>query len=389
MQMGRVGIAQAGKNCLFGPAYSNSNFKQNPKENKNIQKNRSESLGADFSQKKRMLSMKQQNGKQTDAEGKIVFQGKSMTSSITASQDYAKALGNIRNKDKETALGLKKLRYNFKNISSQLLRSKTSTNARQVASKAKREVSRLKRLQGDKKYDSEEVQAAIAHAQAMERVAKKKARHLLEEEMVKETGGPCIGGVTEKEEESKSTEEKNFLDQLEEEEMLDESLAKSEDRSLEEQFSEINEALMDSLSELTESSVLDAFEEMTEDVMTEMMDEMWQNLNDMMEELGLDDLADSMFATADEDMDPADLKMMKIKHRCKEMKEIAEADRDYLKVIFDKLQRENAASGNGLAGSTNIQHMGMPAVQMNVPAGNMPHMSDQVANVATGFDVSI
>ena len=44
---------------------------------------------------------------------------------------------------------------------------------------------RLKRQKQNSDSDSEEIDAAIAHAQAMERVAKKKAKHLEEEEMVK------------------------------------------------------------------------------------------------------------------------------------------------------------------------------------------------------------
>ena len=39
------------------------------------------------------------------------------------------------------------------------------------------------------------------------------------------------------------------------------------------------------------------------------------------------------------DIDPADLKMMKIKHRNKEMKEIVKADAEYLKAVFGRLEK--------------------------------------------------
>lgn len=38
-------------------------------------------------------------------------------------------------------------------------------------------------------------------------------------------------------------------------------------------------------------------------------------------------------------MDPADLKMMKIKHRNKEMKDIVKADAEYLKAVFNHLEK--------------------------------------------------
>lgn len=65
--------------------------------------------------------------------------------------------------------------------------------ARLAAAQARREILRLKSQKQSGKYDNEELEAAIEHAKAMERVAKKKARHLEEEEMAKCTGGPCAG----------------------------------------------------------------------------------------------------------------------------------------------------------------------------------------------------
>ena len=91
---------------------------------------------------------------------------------------------------------LKKLKYSFKNISGKLIRSKTSVAARQVAGEAKREVLRLKQQKQSGKYDNEEIEAAINHAKAMERVAKKKVRHLEEEELAKACGA-CLDRLEE------------------------------------------------------------------------------------------------------------------------------------------------------------------------------------------------
>ena len=50
-------------------------------------------------------------------------------------------------------------------------------------------------------------------------------------------------------------------------------------------------------------------------------------------------------------MDPADLELMKKKHRAKEMREIMEADMKYLKAVFDKLAKEKQENASGRAGS--------------------------------------
>ena len=113
---------------------------------------------------------------------------------VTSSLSYSESLRNQRQQTKNTTLALKKLKYQFKNISSKILRSKTSQAAKQAAGQARREIMRLKRQKqnSDSDSDSEEIDAAIAHAQAMERVAKKKAKHLEEEEMMKAAGTPCL-----------------------------------------------------------------------------------------------------------------------------------------------------------------------------------------------------
>ena len=124
----------------------------------------------------------------------------SSNSMFSSTQSYGEALRTQRQQAKNTSLSLKKLKYQFKNLSTKILRSKTSLAAKQVAGQARREVLRLKSKKQSGDYDSEEIQAAIDHAKAMERVARKKARHLEEEEMAKCTGGPCAGSRIDEEE---------------------------------------------------------------------------------------------------------------------------------------------------------------------------------------------
>ena len=88
-----------------------------------------------------------------------------------------------------------------------------------------------------------------------------------------------------------------------------------------------------------------------ENLTGEMMDELAESMKDMLSEMGLDELAD-VFTDVKQDMDPADLKLMKIKHRSKELKEIAKADAEYLKAVFEHLEKQKAGASLPLGNAT-------------------------------------
>lgn len=248
---------------------------------------------------------------------------KNSNSIIDSMQSYSESLRASRNSSKDTSLKLKQLKYNFKSISSKLMRTKTSTSARQVASEAKREVLRLKR-QKQSAVDKEELQYAISHAEAMERVAKKRARHLLEEEMLK-TGEKCLGEMDEDKLEDEALNESEECEDFDEEEFYEEDSYYADEMQEYELF-DIDIESMEAL----ESAMLNM-----DELMGAFEDEMMESMEELLEELGLmDDLSASAFGSED-DVDPEDIKMMKIKHRNSELKDIVKADADYLKKLFD------------------------------------------------------
>lgn len=200
---------------------------------------------------------------------------------LSNTKSYGETLRAQRQQTKDTSLQLKKLKYQFKNMSAQILRCKTSVAARQVVGQAKREVLRLKREKLTGNYDEEEIEAAITHAKAMERVARKKMKHLEEEELAEDVSA----------DETIQTEEA--------------------DTASDELFN------------------------------LEVFDELSQSMQELLEEMGLDELMDSLTFIQD-DMDPADLKRMKIRHRNKEMKEIVKADAEYLKAVFDRMEEKRS-----------------------------------------------
>ena len=210
----------------------------------------------------------------------------------------------------------------------------------------------------------------------MERVAKKKAKHLEEEEMAKAAGGICQG------------------DRISEEETKDAQDAESENaRNAEEMSRDLsayeyagNEVHAGDSYDISDYVDLgmdefyaqagDFMSEMS-DFTSEMMQEMSDSLRDLMEEMGLDGLSDTA-VSVDREMDPADLKMMKIKHRNKEMKDIVKADAEYLKAVFNHLEKmkDNVVIPTGNAGAVSAGMTGTSfsadAAGIGVPAAPMP-----------------
>ena len=259
---------------------------------------------------------------------------------VTSTLSYSESLRNQRQQTKNTTLALKKLKYQFKNISSKILRSKTSQAAKQAAGQARREVLRLKRQKQSGNYDDDEIQAAIDHAKAMERVAKKKAKHLEEEELAKAAGGICQGDRI-SEEETKDVQDAEAENAQNEEEMSAEGSADEVSGDLSAyEYAADSYDISDYIDLGMDAFYAQAGDFMSEmsDFTSEMMQEMSDSLRDLMEEMGLDVEADTV-VSVNREMDPADLKMMKIKHRNKEMKDIVKADAEYLKAVFDHLEK--------------------------------------------------
>lgn len=221
----------------------------------------------------------------------------------------------------------KKFHYYFKSVSSQIVRAKTSMGARQAAGRALRQTVDLRRKLVSGEYDRTYVRIALTHAEAIERVAKKKVRHLLEEERIKR-GGPCSG-----DNDKFDKEEQQRLDEQADMEMWDNFRngdigAESDGENLEELFA----AAVQQSAPVPEVSI----------DMDELMMEFEELMKTSMEAAAasLDDLTEELSGDAGVDMDPEDLKLLKIKHRTKEQQEIAAADARYLRAFFEQLQKD-------------------------------------------------
>ena len=358
ISMGKSGGVYGSGNTGLPQAFSGGRKTQN--NQKSIFGAKNKSSVTDI---RRMLARDDRNGQMQSANSW------SQDSIVTSSLSYSESLRNQRQQTKNTTLALKKLKYQFKNISSKILRSKTSQAAKQAAGQARREVLRLKRQKQSGNYDDDEIQAAIDHAKAMERVAKKKAKHLEEEELAKAAGGIWQGEKVCTDEEERTSETDQNTDPETEEEVVREASDAQSDMDLEEYDDpQLDQFLLQTSDLMSEMS----------DFTSEMMQKLSDSMRDMMDELGMDELSDTVLSVK-KDIDPADLKMMKIKHRNKEMKEIVKADAEYLKAVFDRLEKMKdnpvipsgggvslSAGYSGTSFSADAAGIGVPTVPASV-----------------------
>ena len=70
----------------------------------------------------------------------------------------------------------------------------------------------------------------------------------------------------------------------------------------------------------------------------------------------MDELSGEMGMDGEISMDPADLELMKKKHRADEMRAIMEADMKYLKFMFDKLEKEKQSNNNSISGFSSVSY---------------------------------
>ena len=231
----------------------------------------------------------------------------------------------------------KRLQYNFKAISAQIMQAKTSGGASQVASKARRQIAVLQRSIKSGEFDEDEIKNAIAHAKSLERIARKRAKHLRQEEALKQDGNPYLSEMEEK------------MDDLAVEGMDPEELLNLSEEELKQLMKELEEAMHDLEEEAADSQVIDK--------------------------------SDSLDEVVQENLDLLDLEQLKKKHRSDELREIMEADMKYLKALFNKLAKEkqNAASGSfggsdrsGSADSLSGVMLQLSGVDTHVPAAEIP-----------------
>ena len=144
ISMGKSGGVYGSGNTGLPQAFSGGRKTQN--NQKSIFGAKNKSSVTDI---RRMLARDDRNGQMQAANSW------SQDSIVTSTLSYSESLRDQRQQTKNTTLALKKLKYQFKSISSKILRSKTSQAAKQAAGQARREIMRLKMKKQSGDYDSE------------------------------------------------------------------------------------------------------------------------------------------------------------------------------------------------------------------------------------------
>lgn len=230
----------------------------------------------------------------------------------------------------------KRLGYNFKKLSTQIMTAKTSGNAGKAARDARGMLVTLLLKQKNGNYDEKELKVAIEHVKDMVRIAKKRKRHMEEEERAARSGSCFV------EEEARVSEE--------------------EERE-EEQQSEISTEELEQLARELKQLMQESAEEMKK-------------------------LADEIVSASWEDMDKKDLDNLKRKHRADELRELIEADMKYLKALFDKLAKEkqqNASSGSSGSSSSDSSN----GVSLQLSGIDMPVETAEAPVPAEGASVDV
>lgn len=199
----------------------------------------------------------------------------------------------------------KRLPYSFKQMSTRILQAKTSDAARPVVDGIRAKLSWLYKKLKTGEYSDSEISAAIIHAAAMEKIAKRKVRHLEEEEAAKNGSG--IANAPGEEEEIYGKEE-----------------------------------LKEDISERAESA---------EEEMKKLMEDI-EKLEKELAEESLSELQDMISCTGRE-MSEEEIEELKRKHRSEEERQLTKADLEYLKAMFDRLEQErNEVKAGNVSGGT-------------------------------------
>ena len=235
----------------------------------------------------------------------------------------------------------KRLPYNFKQMSKQIQQAKTANAARPLATKMRTKLSWLYKQLRNGDYGSGEVFAAIIHAASMERIAKRKLRHLEEEEAA-ENGNGAVANAPGEEEEIPGKDE-------------------------------MQEAIEEN-------------EEITEEMMQEMMEE----IEELEEELASEALSEmqDMLSFSGRDMTEEEIKEMKRKHREDEEKQLTRADLKYLKALFDRLEQEKR-SVSSAATSFKTQTAVAAPTSVSYQVDSLPDVELSDADMSGEIDLAV
>lgn len=233
----------------------------------------------------------------------------------------------------------KRLPYNFKQMSKQIQQAKTANAARPLAAKMRTKLYWLYKQLRSGDYGASEVFAAIIHAASMERIAKRKLRHLEEEEAAENGSGSPANAPGEEE-------------------------------------------------EITGKDELQEAMEKNEEISEEMMQEMMEEIEELEEELANESLSEmqDILSCAGRDLTEDEIKEMKRRHREDEDKQLTRADLKYLKALFDRLEQEKRSVSSMAA---NVKAQSNTPTSISFQVESLPEVEMADADMGSAIDLAV
>lgn len=299
----------------------------------------------------------------TDKEGNV---HRTFTGTTTDVVETMKKANEKANEDDKYKIK-KHLQYSYQRVSNQVTMAKNSMSAARAVISATRNLADLKNKLRDAECSEDEKAAALAHANQMLRIAKKKKNNLEMEEMVKSNLGEDGAGGS-------STE---FIkDEKPERKMFD--ISQLYEDSEGNPDAEYDYLIMD---EQTDGMDADFSDEMASEL--EELADLTQDMNEELNEVLEEDMLDLM-EVVNPHMDKEHYEELKTKHRLDEQKMIVKADTEYLKAYLKAVQGDAVAGA--YSSSMNTQDMSMFA-DMSMGISMLAGM--EVTDTSLGFNVSV
>ncbi|MCR4762754.1 MAG: hypothetical protein K5696_04420 [Lachnospiraceae bacterium] len=310
--------------------------------------------------------------------------------SVTTEDMVSSLFGETETDDKDEVKENNSVNYNFRSVTSKIQQAKTSASAGQAVLSAKRKIQELKRKLANSDANPDEVTFALNHAKRIERIARKKQRHLEMEEQITRT--------QKRDERINKTEQTAEDIAMSQRDLLEEELTDKQNdfdekqtamfveavEKLKETQSEISDDMIDreailmdrysSAQSRTGSHTLRAWADSVDamiDAMTEEEQEMLSEMAEMLENMEI----------LDPHISEEKLAKLKTKHRNAENKEIVKADADYWKAMMKhNLEKMNTPSAGSVSSIST-----MPAMSVDISVGGaVPTAADLVMS---SFDV--
>ena len=294
------------------------------------------------------------------------WQEKTDPFSVTKDDMVSSLFGETETDDKDEVKENISVNYNFRSVTSKIQQAKTSASAGKAVLSAKRKIQELKRKLANSNADPDEITFALNHAKRIERVARKKQRHLeMEEQAVRTQKRDELLDKTEQAAEDIAMSQRDLL----EDELTDEQNEFDEKQTA--MFVEAMEKLKETQSEISDDMI--ASVDAMIDAITETEQEMLSEMAEMLENMEI----------LDPHMSEEELAKLKTKHRNAENKEIVKADADYWKAMMKhNLEKTNTPSAAGAFSASQ-----MPAMSVDISvAGAVPSAADIVMS---SFDTQV